>query len=48
MRIDITTDDHAYECKFGANSWKAAIGQALSYAMMVDKKAELLCSQNRS
>ena len=42
MRIDITTDDHAYECKFGANSWKAAIGQALSYAMMVDKKAGII------
>ena len=42
IRIDIETMNHAYECKFGADCWKSAIGQALSYSMIVMKNAGIV------
>ena len=40
-RADIVTDEYAIEVDFGAK-WAESIGQSLSYAIQLDKKAGVL------
>ena len=42
IRVDILTDKHAFECKFGSTSWKTALGQAMTYAMLADRKPGII------
>ena len=40
-RVDLLTETHAYEVEHSSN-WKEAIGQALHYALLTDRKAGII------
>ena len=41
-KIDIKTEEHVYEVKFGHDCWKSAVGQVMAYSCLTKLDAGLI------